>query len=812
MSDKEEKEDDPTPNYHSLDIESLKAWWAVYEKSDKYQNHAMGPKVSLGHPDEPVLRKSTHIPNEAKVTNQDSHSCACGNPGHRSLDKWYSSWGRSLEAGTWSLDDDLLDVEICLEEIKSLVPLVKLVEGCCKDCRNLLDGIPAAIATFQPASQDRQEQRHRPLSLPYFPHVAAFYASAVRGCKLCILWEQQHRYPRRPWSSLNIADFFKLENRLKCLGKDTSFSVEIRNRGSDDLISTAYKSWESPHSRDLTLFLTQPRIAIDGFREMGVANLTMTGTSNKGISIDPEMSSVVHVDRSMMKFELAKRWVTDCLKHHPLCQTDLIHALPSRLLEIRENSVKLVLTAAWTHQPSYATLSHCWGDHKFQTLTQDNLDSFLRNIRTETLSKTFQDAIKTVQNFDFSYLWIDSICIIQDSVEDWTIESSKMASVYRGAVLNISAAGAQNGTEGLFLTPSTFVTKFQITTSRRGFSKTWTISNPPESISDTPLAKRAWALQERLLSPRSIHFTRTGLAWECKTGTANEISPQLLERKVTAANWHEIVNLYTKAQLSHASDKLVAISGIARALLDRDTGGYLAGLWRNGLVTQLPWRCVNFQTPSVYRAPSWSWAAVEGEVRDIGWDVRGLSGVGYFAVVDHTRSGVAMKGVDEFGEVVDGVLTLVCGGLLLGRFCTVEEGSAGMNRRLRVLSTERKVLKEYYGYNYALSSYIDDEVDVALLPLFSYKTDISGRVGVEIGEGEDESFCTCIRGLILRGTNAEAGEFKRVGSFWIVSLKSHQDIFLDALDRYGAETARKVCRELVQEVAPPSEKFIVTIR
>ncbi|PQE03462.1 heterokaryon incompatibility protein [Rutstroemia sp. NJR-2017a BVV2] len=387
-----------------------------------------------------------------------------------------------------------------------------------------------------------------------------------------------------------------------------------------------------------------------------------------------------------------------------------------------------------------------------------------------------------------------------------------MASVYRGAVINISAAGARNGTEGLFLTPSTFVTKFQITITQRGFKEIWTISNPPESISDTPLAKRAWALQERLLAPRSIHFTRTGLAWECKTGTATETSPQLVECKFPTTNWHEIINLYTKAQLTHTSDKLVAISGIVRPLQDQHTGGYLAGLWRNGLETQLPWRCVDFQTPGAYRAPSWSWAAVDGEVRDVGWDVRRMHDSCYYAVVDHSRSGVTPKGVDEFGEVVDGVLTVVCRGLLLGRFHTLDTSSPGTNRRLRILSTDRGVLKEYYGYNYALSSHIDDEVDVALLPLFSYKTDISGRVEVEVGDGEDESFCTCIRGLILQGTNAETGEFKRVGSFWIVSLKTHQDIFLDALDRYGAETARKVCKEVVQEVTHPTERFVITIR
>jgi hypothetical protein len=523
------------------------------------------------------------------------------------------------------------------------------------------------------------------------------------------------------------------------------------------------------------------------------------------ILIDPEVSSVVHIDRSMMKFELAKRWITDCLNNHPSCHTDLLHALPSRLLEIREDSVKLVLTAGWTYQPPYATLSHCWGGHKFQTLSRNNLDSFLRSISVESLSKTFQDAITTVKYVDISYLWIDSLCIIQDSVEDWTVESSEMASVYKGAAINISAAGARDGTEGCFLTPDNFITKLQIATMQRGFKEVWTISNQPERISDTPLAKRAWALQERLLAPRSIHFTRTGWAWECKTGTATEMLPQLIRRKFRML-WHQIVNLYTNAQLTRESDKLVAISGIARVLQDQHTGGYLAGLWRNGIEIQLPWRCADFRTPAAYRAPSWSWAAVDGEETDIEWHIRELYELYYHALVDHSRSKVTPKGVDEFGEVVDGVLTLICHGLLLGSFHTIDTNtiSPGTDRRLHVLSTDGNLLKDYSWYSYALSSSIDDDLDVFLLPLFSY------RMGLAVEDGEDKSFC--VRGLILRAIDGEAGEFRRVGSFQIRSFKTQEDIFLDVLDRYGAETARKVCAEVVRESTHEVERFVIMIR
>jgi hypothetical protein len=244
-------------------------------------------QVSLGHSDKTKIRKSNHVPTEAKVKNQDSGSCACGNPGHLSLDKWYSSWGMSLGVDKWSLDDDLLDIEKCLKEIKSLVPLVQLVQGCCTDCRTLLDSIPAAIATTEPASQDQQEAKDRPLLLPYFPHVAACYASVVRGCKVCTIWEQQHPNPTRPWSSLRIVDIFKRENRLKCLGKDISFGVWIRIDSAKRFISTAFKSSNLSQSPDLSLFLTRPCVLQDFFRVIRLARLTMTGTDNRGMFLDP---------------------------------------------------------------------------------------------------------------------------------------------------------------------------------------------------------------------------------------------------------------------------------------------------------------------------------------------------------------------------------------------------------------------------------------------------------------------------------------------------------------------------------------------
>jgi hypothetical protein len=310
MLDEEEKKNRPMLDCHSLNIESLKAGWADSKRSDNYQDHAVGAKVcknqdlfakqpltnlvmqlSLEHSDKPLLRESNQLPKDVKVNNHGSHFCACGNPGHLFLDEWYLMWNEKsiVKLGVFkrSLDDDLLDIEKCIEEIKPLVPLVHLVDGCCTNCRSLLDGIPAAVATSEPAWQEEQEQRRHPVSLPYFPHVAAFFASVVRGCKLCTMWEQEFRYPMRTWPSLSLGDFFKFENRLKCLGKDISFGAGIRKKSIKGFISTVYKSSNLSQSPDLSLFLTRPCVLQDVLRVMGGADLIMTGTDNRGMFLDP---------------------------------------------------------------------------------------------------------------------------------------------------------------------------------------------------------------------------------------------------------------------------------------------------------------------------------------------------------------------------------------------------------------------------------------------------------------------------------------------------------------------------------------------
>ena len=129
---------------------------------------------------------------------------------------------------------------------------------------------------------------------------------------------------------------------------------------------------------------------------------------------------------------------------------------PSRLLDLGPalspfpTTVKLRGTNNWQKAVHYTTLSHCWGAVQPFRLFRSNLRELMDGISIDALPKTFQDAIYATWRFGIRYLWIDSLCIIQDSKEDWNVESSLMAKVYSGCVLNLAAASSKDCNGGLF--------------------------------------------------------------------------------------------------------------------------------------------------------------------------------------------------------------------------------------------------------------------------------------------------------------------------------------------------------------------------
>lgn len=173
----------------------------------------------------------------------------------------------------------------------------------------------------------------------------------------------------------------------------------------------------------------------------------------------------------------------------------------------------------------YATLSHCWGVELPCVLTNDNLRSRQRGIPWMELPQTFQDAIQYCLELQISYLWVDALCIMQDDPEDWQDQSAKMADIYQNSYINLAATASDCGSSGCFpKTPRAYKERYLETLNTRGGSyqilvrhliSHWAVPPTLLSKSESPLLSRGWVFQERVLSPRVLHFCKQELVWEC---------------------------------------------------------------------------------------------------------------------------------------------------------------------------------------------------------------------------------------------------------------------------------------------------------
>ncbi|KAK4163275.1 HET-domain-containing protein [Cladorrhinum sp. PSN259] len=238
-------------------------------------------------------------------------------------------------------------------------------------------------------------------------------------------------------------------------------------------------------------------------------------------------------------------WLNAC-EEHARCNKQLSRAdfVPSRLIEISRDhvgniSIRLRSRSDLNSSVKYATLSHCWGDFMPLRLEQSKIGQFRDEIPWNKISPVFRDAISVSVALDIWYIWIDSLCIIQDSEKDWEAESAMMCDVYSRCHLNIAADASKDGSQGLFrernptiLKPIHIVVKAHGLTAKD--STPFSAINPgnyllvdlnswKEEIDSGPLGKRGWVIQERALSPRTIHFGRNQVAWECRHLSCSEV-------------------------------------------------------------------------------------------------------------------------------------------------------------------------------------------------------------------------------------------------------------------------------------------------
>ncbi|KAH7371476.1 heterokaryon incompatibility protein-domain-containing protein [Cadophora sp. MPI-SDFR-AT-0126] len=405
---------------------------------------------------------------------------------------------------------------------------------------------------------------------------------------------------------------------------------------------------------------------------------------------DPEIlaAQYEYPDSTDLPWSIAETWLNQCLETHEMCKNGLHYGyVPTRLIDVGINSnskIHLIISYEQTIQGPYTTLSHCWGALQPLSLKRANLEAFLDHIPWRELPRSFQDAVNVTRRLGI--LWIDSLCIIQDDDwrEDWTRESSLMEKVYSNAMLNLGATAGRDGSHGLYHSmpripgPQRFLMPFQ-GANRTEIQRPYCIYDFlmwKKELGDSPLASRAWIVQERFLSPRTLHFGAR-LMWECSVLDANQNFPcgipslignkgifKTSIKKQTSSlinTWANLVELYSAAQLTNIEDKLIAISGVARRLSSiSGDSEYWAGHWKKSLPFTLLWwvKCNSRDAMSrPYTAPSFSWASVDGSIKHWRW-------VNIFGVASSRAEvleiNVENASLDPFGSVCSGYLRLSC--------------------------------------------------------------------------------------------------------------------------------------------------------
>lgn len=260
-----------------------------------------------------------------------------------------------------------------------------------------------------------------------------------------------------------------------------------------------------------------------------------------------------------------REWLSNCMTNHSQCKKPIARRgqFPSRLLSVEADIVRVshaplcplsseVGLIIWPGQLEdasrvdpcghYVAPSHCWGKAKMPICLESGTIGQLKSgIPLSALPRSFRDAISVVRSMGQNYIWIDSLCIIQDSAGDWTREGMQMGSIYDNAWCCIVASHAHNSTEGCFVTrdsrllqPCVYDPPPTLRSPKYGNRPLHLVSVSlwKDNVDGAPLNSRAWVVQERLLSSRIVHFGAEQVFWECQELAACESFPAGLPRQI----------------------------------------------------------------------------------------------------------------------------------------------------------------------------------------------------------------------------------------------------------------------------------------
>lgn len=623
--------------------------------------------------------------------------------------------------------------------------------------------------------EDENNKAERRKTYRHHDNYRALSTAAAQGCELCSLFRH---------SLIDGRCVPGQEADERELDRKTNTPFTVYGEGVIDLPRNAHLGWCGLYCHR------------EGTSSRACVRLSCIGSSFLNI-----MSRAIS---HYPNLDLGRRWIRECMTTHAYCPSARETALPSRLLYVGEYSperhVRLVETSGRTG--FYVTLSHRWGGSRPLITDRSNYMRHLTSLAFSQLPKLFQDAAIVVRGLGYSYLWIDSLCIVQDDEEDWQRESSHMADIYTNSVITIAmptGTGSDSAFFNLRQAPPvppcdiTARTPQGETIGKVRVALPWNHKNDPiqlrktrkvEGDEEPVLESRAWVLQESMLSPRVLNFEFRQLYFLCRhsarledlqcphetfigdSSWQNEASAQA-RQLFTAPSftkihwwfhsnrndlhdiWYHIVELYTRRQLTEGKDRLPALSGLASRFRQILGDEYVAGLWRGDICIGLYWRCDTSETTSEpyvvrnngYTAPTWSWAAFDRPV--VFWPFEGMVP----ALLIH-RTETIQTEVDLFGHISSGSITATT----KIRECRIQEGA---KEELRVKLVNSDVsLRSLSGVFYA------DRPDTVIQErkVFSLLLTLSRPK-----HDRDDTYSYYYKCLVVEEVPNMAGSFRRIG-------------------------------------------------
>ncbi|KAH8592560.1 heterokaryon incompatibility protein-domain-containing protein [Bisporella sp. PMI_857] len=480
--------------------------------------------------------------------------------------------------------------------------------------------------------------------------------------------------------------------------------------------------------------------------------------------------------------DLIRQWLGHCENSHSLCvardagiiRTDEI---PTRLIDINcSDRPQLVLATDIGEQVNYITLSHCWGGGTTAKLTTNTINTWTEGIEGSELAGKYQDAFSIARRLSIHYVWIDSLCILQDSEDDWLRESARMSMVYSNGFLNLICSGSSSS-DGLFNIRNPLSTKdcriFWKENSTYQFVFRRCTPVRPHNI--FPVLSRAWVHQEQLLSRRNVYLGGNVIVWDCcvdqqpefafesnfysslSTGKLDFSQAIVSQHRYSKTDrpewigdfWIIVVQNYTAAKLTYATDRIAAIAGIALAVQRATNWTYMCGTWYEYLQQQLIWHIDSTSKskppgprPPGMRVPSWSWLSIHSPVTfwlgSLPWDPPCYRA----KIIDYSVTPVKGRGA-LVGEVETAILQVT-----------------GLFRTLQHCSTVSESWNQHRYEHATLGLAVIPDVSLPDgLPIHFFTTSGYQRKGMLPGCWDNEF------GLVLTPILPSTEDFTRVGFF-----------------------------------------------